>query len=81
MTCPRCGSQAETPSPGNRWCPDCNLYFAGPDDESEPWWSSNTSEDLTAVIDTKALVRVRNHAEDLAELTPPKVPAVAHEMS
>lgn len=42
------------------------------DDESEPWWSSTAPEDLVKKIDTKALVRVRNHAEDLAELTTPK---------
>ncbi|EKM54629.1 uncharacterized protein PHACADRAFT_29830 [Phanerochaete carnosa HHB-10118-sp] len=43
-------------------------------DETDPWWSSVASDHLSAAINTKALVHVRNHAEDLVQLTTPKVP-------
>lgn len=41
--------------------------------DMQPWWSSNTAGTPADAIDLKALVRVRTHAEDLTDLTTPKV--------
>ncbi|KAI0084879.1 AFG1-like ATPase-domain-containing protein [Irpex rosettiformis] len=38
----------------------------------QPWWSRTTEDEETTDLDQKALVRVKTHAEDLAELTTPK---------
>ncbi|KAI0798473.1 AFG1-like ATPase-domain-containing protein [Irpex lacteus] len=40
--------------------------------EDQPWWSRRTEDEATAVLDQKALVRVKTHAEDLANLTTPQ---------
>ena len=37
-----------------------------------PWWQHNDEQE-EVVTEMKALTRVRTHAEDLAELTTPKV--------
>ena len=41
--------------------------------DSSPWWVRRPEEETLANADHKALVRVKSHAEDLAELTTPKV--------
>lgn len=39
----------------------------------EPWWARKREDDIVVEADHKAVVRVKTHAEDLADLTTPKV--------
>jgi peroxisome-assembly ATPase len=41
-------------------------------DDKQPWWSRQKDFESEAELDQKGLVRVKTHAEDLAELTTPK---------
>lgn len=47
--------------------------------DAQPWWTSKPQDPRVTedVMNDKALVRVRTHAEDLANLTTPKVGCAA----
>ncbi|KAL4246184.1 AFG1 ATPase family protein [Abortiporus biennis] len=49
------------------------LSMKEPDERSGPWWSTSDEVNHSDVDpDVKALIRVRSHAEELADLTTPK---------